>query len=74
MAWCVWNKIKKGFQKVGRAIVKGAKFVNDKIIKPFKPVVKSVVGTVANAFVPGYGTIVSGAVDTVSDVIDSVNS
>ena len=34
MAWGFWNKIKKGFQKVGRAIVKGAKWVNDKIIKP----------------------------------------
>ena len=46
MAWGVWNKIKKGFQKVGRAIVKGAKWVNDKIIKPFKPVVKTIAGTV----------------------------
>ena len=49
MAWGFWNKIKKGFQKVGRAIVKGAKWVNDKVLKPFKPIVK----TVANAFVPG---------------------
>ena len=74
MAWGVWNKIKKGFQKVGRAIVKGAKWVNDKIIKPFKPVVKTIAGTVANAIVPGSGSIISGAVDTVSDGIDTVNS
>ena len=74
MAWGVWNKIKKGFQKVGRAIVKGAKWVNDKIIKPFKPVVKTIAGTVVNAIVPGSGSIVSGAVDTVSDGIDTVNS
>ena len=33
MAWGFWNKIKKGFQKVGRAIVKGAKWVNDKVLK-----------------------------------------
>ena len=72
MAWGVWNKIKKGFQKVGCAIVKGAKWVNDKIIKQFKPVVKKVVGTVANAFVPGSGTFVSNAVDTVSDGKDTV--
>ena len=39
MAWGFWNKIKKGFQKVGRAIVKGAKWVNDKVLKPFKPIV-----------------------------------
>ena len=74
MAWDVWNKIKKGFQKVGRAIVKGAKWVNDKIIKPFKPVVKTIAGTVANAFVPGSGAIVNKAVDTVSDGIDTVNN
>ena len=74
MAWGIWNKIKKGIQKVGRAIVKGAKCVNVKVIKPFKPVVKSVVGIVANAFVPGSGTFVGKAVDTVSDGIDSVNS
>ena len=74
MAWGVWNKIKKGFQKVGRAIVKGAKWVNDKIIKPFKPVVKKVVGTVANAFVPGSSAVVDKAVDAVSDGIDSVNN
>ena len=66
MAWGFWNKIKKGFQKVGRAIVKGAKWVNDKVLKPFKPIVK----TVANAFVPGSGA----AVEALSDGIDSVNS
>ena len=73
MAWRIWNKIKKGFQKVGRAIVKGAKWVNDKIIKPFKPVVKTVSSTVANAFVPDSGAFVNKAVDVVSDRIDSVN-
>ena len=73
MAWGIWNKIKKGSQKVGRAIVKGAKFINDKIIKPFKPVVKTIGSTIANAFVPGSGAIVSGAVDTVSDGIDNVS-
>ena len=74
MAWGVWNKIKKGFQKVGRAVVKGAKWVNDNIVKPFKPVVKTVASTVANAFVPGSGAFISNAVDTVSDGIDNVNN
>ena len=73
MAWGFWNKIKKGFQKVGRAIVRGAKCVNDKIIKPFKPIVKKVAGTVANAIVPGSGAVVDKAVDVVSDGIDGVN-
>ena len=70
MAWGIWNKIKKGFQKVGRAIVKSAKWVNDKIIKPFKPVVKTIAGTVANAFVPGSSAVVNKAVDG----IDTVNN
>ena len=69
MAWGIWNKIKKEFQKVGRAIVKGAKWVNDKVIKPFKPVVKTIASTVGNAFVLG-----SVAVDVVSDGIDTVNN
>ena len=66
MAWGFWNKIKKGFQKVGRAIVKGAKWINDKVLKPFKPIVK----TVANAIIPGSGV----AVEAVSDGIDTVNT
>ena len=66
MAWGFWNKIKKGFQKVGRAIVKGAKWVNDKVLKPFKPIVK----TVANAIIPGSGV----TVEAVSDGIDTVNT
>ena len=74
MAWGIWNKIKKGFQKVGRAIVKGAKWVNDKIIKPFKPIVKTGASAIANKFVPGSGTFVSNAVDAVSDGIDNVNT
>ena len=70
MAWGIWNKIKKGFQKVGRAIVKGAKWVNDKVIKPFKPVVKKVVG----ALLPGFASsAISKGVDVVSDGIDTVN-
>ena len=75
MAWGFWNKIKKGFQKVGRAIVRGAKWVNDKIIKPFKPVVKAGVTAVANAFGgPAAGAVANKAVDVVSDGIDGVNN
>ena len=59
MACGVWNKIKKGFQKVGRAIVKGAKWVNDKVVKPFRPAIKTIASTVANAFVPGSGAFVN---------------
>ena len=74
MAWGVWNKIKNGFRKVGRFIRKGAEWVNNKIIKPFKPIVKAGVGALANTFLPGSGAIASKAVDVVSDGIDTVNN
>ena len=35
MAWGLWNKIKKGFRKVG-------KWINNKIIKPIGRVIKPV--------------------------------
>jgi hypothetical protein len=40
MAWGLWNKIKQGFKKVGNFVKKAASFVNDKVIKPFKPVIE----------------------------------
>ena len=64
MAWGLWNKIKQGFKKVGNFVKKAASFVNDKVIKPFKPIIS----TVANAIVPGSGRIV----EAVSDGIDNV--
>ena len=64
MAWGIFNKIKKGFKKIGSIFKKGVNFLNDKIVKPFKPIIK----TVANSFVPGAGTVV----DIASDGIDAV--
>ena len=64
MAWGLWNKIKKGFKKVGSAFKKGLGWVNNKIVKPFKPVIKAA----ANAIIPGAGIVV----DAASDGIDAV--
>ena len=64
MAWGLFNKIKKGFKKIGSAFKKGVQFVNDKIVKPFKPYIKAA----ANAFIPGAGRIV----DVASDGLDAV--
>ena len=64
MAWGLFNKIKKGFKKVGSVFKKGAQFINDKIVKPFKPLIK----TAVNAFVPGAGAVV----DVASDGIDAI--
>ena len=66
MAWGLWNKIKKGFKKVGSAFKKAANFVNDKVIKPFKPAIKGI----ADRFIPGAGAAVdmaSGAVDAIAN-------
>ena len=65
MAWGIFNKIKKGFKKIGSVFKKGINFVNDKIIKPFKPIIK----TAANAFIPGAGTVIEAA----SDGLDAIN-
>ena len=65
MAWGVFNKIKRGFKKVGSAFKKGLQFTNDKIVKPFKPILK----TVANSFIPGAGAIVEAASDGIDAVV-----
>ena len=64
MAWGLWNKIKQGFKKVGNFVKKAASFVNEKVIKPFKPVITNV----ANAIAPGSGKIV----EAISDGVDAV--
>ena len=63
MSWGIFNKVKKGFKKVGSAFKKAAEFVNDKIVKPFKPVIKAAV----NSYIPGAGV----AVDAASAGIDA---
>lgn len=65
MAWGIFNKIKKGFKKIGNVLKKGVNFVNEKVIKPFKPIIRQV----ANSFVPGAGAIVDRVADGV-DVVD----
>ena len=64
MSWGLFNKVKKGFKKVGSAFKKAAEFVNDKIVKPFKPVIKAAV----NSYLPGAGI----AVDAASAGIDAL--
>ena len=74
MAWCLWNKIKKGFKKVGRVLKRGVEWVNNKIVKTFKPAIVSAL----NAYKPGAGAIVeagSAAADMVTngDIKGAVN-
>ncbi len=74
MAWGLWNKIKKGFKKVGKTIKSTAKTINDNVIKPFKPIVKASVAAAGNYFVPGIGSTIASKVDDFSDGIDAATS
>ena len=66
MAWGLWNKIKNGFKKVGNFIKKGADFVTNKIIKPFKPII----GAAATAINPAAGAIAGKVMDSVERFSD----
>ena len=61
MAWGFWNKIQKGFQKVGQVLGNGIK----KVANFFKPILKPV-GNVVKAVIPGSGAVV----DAVSDGVE----
>jgi len=64
MAWGVFDKIKNGLKKAGKIFKKELNWVNDNVVQRFKPLAK----TIANAFIPGAGTLV----DAASDGIDAV--
>ena len=66
MAWGLWNKIKQGFKKAGKFIKGAAKFVSDKVIKPFKPVL----GAVATAINPALGAAVNTGMNVVEKFSD----
>ena len=72
MGWGLWSKIKKGFKKVGNAIKKGAKWVNDKIIKPAAPMLRTVGGAIADRVAPGTGDLVRRGIDAFGDTVDAV--
>ena len=72
MAWGLWNKIKKGFQKVGKAIGTGLRWVNDKIIKPVIKPIAGVAAPIVNKFIPGAGAFIKPITDVVSDGIDAI--
>ena len=74
MAWGLWNKIKKGFAKVGRGIKKGLKWVNDKIIKPVIKPIAGVAAPILNKVIPGAGMLVKPITDVVSDGIDVITT
>ncbi len=65
MSWGIFNKIKRGYMKVGSAFKRGAQFLNDRVIKPFKPIIK----TAVNSFIPGGGAIVEAASDGIDAVV-----
>ena len=90
MAWGFWNKVKKGFQKVGKVIEKGAKWVKDKVIKPtinvaskinnavvkpLKPLLSTAAGAAATAIGgPAAGMAARAAVNIGSNLIDGAQN
>ena len=66
MAWGLWNKIKNGFQKVGKVVRNVARKVTDKVIKPFKPMIS----TIATAINPALGAAVTTGMDAVERFSD----
>ena len=66
MAWGLWNKIKNGFKKAGKVIRNVARTVNEKVIKPFKPVITGV----ANAINPTLGKVADTAMNSVERFSD----
>ena len=66
MAWGFFNKIKNGLKKAFNFGKKAVNFVQDKVLKPFKPAITTAVKT----FVPGSAPFV----DKTMDVIDKVNN
>ena len=66
MAWGLWNKIKQGFKKVGNAVKKAASFVNDKVIKPFKPLISAG----ATAINPAVGAAVTKGMNVIERFSD----
>ena len=56
MAWGLWNKIKNGYKKVGKALQGAAKFVTDKVIKPFKPIISAAATAVSPKFGAAFNT------------------
>jgi hypothetical protein len=70
MGWGIFNKLKKGFQKIGGKIIGAAKWVNDKVIKPVVKPIMNVAAPIINSFIPGPGTAIQKGVDIGSNIAD----
>ena len=65
MAWGVFNKIKKGFKKIGNVFKKGVNFLND-AVQTAAPIASAV----ANKILPGSGALInlaSGALNALDN-------
>ena len=71
MAPGFWGKVKNFFKKVGQGIVKGAKFVIDKVAPVVAPIAK-VIAPALNV-IPGVGPALSAGVGALGTGLDMVN-
>ena len=65
-----YNKVKKWGKNLWNGVKKAASWVNNKIIKPLKPVAK----TVATAVAPAAAPVINKVIDTTSSVLDRFNT
>jgi hypothetical protein len=73
MAWGIWRKIGNGLKKLANGVVKGATFVNDKIVTPFmnSNAGKAVLG-LADGVSEGLGSRIRSAVQKGQNIATSI--
>ena len=64
MAWRIFKKIKDGFKKVIGGIKKGAKWLDEKVLKPIVNAVAPMINTIA----PGVGTALQTGVNALTNI------
>ena len=70
MAIGFFKKLKNGLVKAWNGIKKGAKWVNNKVLKPVLKPIANAAAPIVNGVVPGLGTAIQAGVNTASGIID----
>ena len=70
MAIGFFKKLKNGLVKAWNGIKKGAKWVNNKVLKPVLKPIANAAAPIVNGIVPGLGTAIQTGVNTASGLID----
>lgn len=68
-----FKKLKNGLVKAWKGIKKGARWVNNKIIKPVVKPIANLAAPIINSIAPGVGTAIKAGVNVGSGLIDGNN-